>query len=277
MPRFQLLAPAKNVCGGGVILAIVVWVTWAITFGTFVTLTNRWNFCDSECYEILPNPICWESNITNTTTLCYGAASLCYDKCIVPYEEQVLSNFTNDGSSCRELNNCDAISAEEQFYVNECSVIACEGVPQISTSQSVMIILGLLLLLLSGTVCLNCYKEAATKPKCSPCKEAGGRICLYGSTIGTFILIIFTIIQLVAISTDSGAGGGWLDLIIMVFAIYTAVINAIFVVCACVGRGLLAKKDSSDNERVVNVEEGVAVAVPVVEQTNPVLVKAVVE
>jgi hypothetical protein len=63
----------------------------------------------------------------------------------------------------------------------------------------------------------------------------------------------------------------------MVFAIYTAVINAIFVVCACVGRGLLAKKDSSDNERVVNVEEGVAVAVPVVEQTNPVLVKAVVE
>jgi hypothetical protein len=63
----------------------------------------------------------------------------------------------------------------------------------------------------------------------------------------------------------------------MVFAIYTAVINAILVVCACVGRGLLAKEDLSDNERGVNVEEGVAVAVPVVEQTNPVLVKAVVE
>jgi hypothetical protein len=106
---------------------------------------------------------------------------------------------------------------------------------------------------------------------------------LFGSTIGTFILIVFTIIQFVAISTDSGAGGGWLDIIIMVFFIYTAVINAILVVCACVGRGLLAKEegedtydsDSSDNERGVNVEEGVAV--PVVEQTNPVLVKAVVE
>ena len=71
----------------------------------------------------------------------------------------------------------------------------------------------------------------------------------------------------------------------MLFFIYTAVINAILVVCACVGRGLLAKEegedtydnDSSDDERGVNVEEGVAVPVPVVEQTNPVLVKAVVE
>ena len=40
MPRFQLLAPAKNVCGGGVLLAIFAWVTWAITFGTFAALSD---------------------------------------------------------------------------------------------------------------------------------------------------------------------------------------------------------------------------------------------
>ena len=63
--------------------------------------------------------------------------------------------------------------------------------------------------------------------------------------------------------------------------IYIGAINVILVVCACAGRCLLAEEgvdsydddDSSDNEREVNVEKGMTV----VEQTNPVLVKAVVE
>ena len=233
-----------------------------------------------------PDPICWESNITNATTLCYGAGNKCSENCFVLYDESQNATIVAENEAiCRELNNCDEIYAEEQLALEECSATACEGVPKIPSYQSAMIILGLLLLLLSGTVCLNCYKEAVAKPKCSPCKEAGGRICLYGSNIGAFVLIFVVIAQLVTFQTNSESGGGWYDLIIVVTFIYFAVINAIFVLCACLGRALLAKEeggetydnDSSDNEREVNVEEGVAVAVPVVEQTNPVLVKADLE
>ena len=235
-----------------------------------------------------PDPICWESNVTNTTTtLCYGAGNKCNENCwVLPYDESQNATIVAENEAiCRELNNCDEIYAEEQLSVNACSALACEGVPKIPSSQSAMIILGLLLLLLSGTVFLNCYKEAVAKPKCSPCKEAGGRICLYGSNIGAFVLIFVVIAQLVTYQTNSESGGGWYDLIIVVTFIYFAVINAMLVLCACLGRALLAKEegednydnDSSDNERGVNVEEGVAVAVPVVEQTNPVSVKAVLE
>lgn len=269
MPRFQLLAPAKNVCGGGVLLAIFAWVTWAILFGTFFTLVKRGNTCDSECYETSPNPICWESNITNTTTLCYGAGNNCYENCYTPYDESLNATIVGENEAmCRELNNCDEIYAAEQLAVDECRINACEGVTKIPINQSVMIMVGSLLVLLSGTVCLNCYKEAATKPKCSPCKEAGGRICLYGSAIGASALIIFVIIQVVTFPTMIETGGGWADLVAVVFFIYTIAINAILVVCACVGRGLLAKEEG-------DVEEGMAV--PVVEQTNPMLVTAVVE
>ena len=38
--RFQLLAPAKNACGGGVLLALLAWVSWAIMLGTFGTFQN---------------------------------------------------------------------------------------------------------------------------------------------------------------------------------------------------------------------------------------------
>lgn len=232
-----------------------------------------------------PDPICWESNITNATTLCYGAGNKCSENCFVLYDESQNATIVAENEAiCRELNNCDEIYAEEQLALEECSATACEGVPKIPSYQSAMIILGLLLLLLSGTVCLNCYKEAVAKPKCSPCKEAGGRICLYGSNIGAFVLIFVVIAQLVTFPTNSESGD-WYGLIIAVTFIYFAVINAIFVLCACLGRALLAKEeggetydnDSSDNEREVNVEEGVAVAVPVVEQTNPVLVKADLE
>ena len=164
--------------------------------------------------------------------------------------------------------------------ITECSAVACVGVPTLTTYQSVSTILRLLLLLLSGTVCLNCYKEAVTRPKCTPFKEAGGRTCLYGSNIVACILIFVVIAQLVTVPRDD-YGGGWADLAAVVVFIYIGAINVILVVCACAGRCLLAEEgvdsydddDSSDNEREVNVEKGMTV----VEQTNPVLVKAVVE
>jgi len=233
MPRFQLLAPAKNVCGGGVLLAIFAWVTWAITFGTFAALSDHWNSCGLECYEI---SLCWESNITNTTTLCYGAGVTCITNCYM-YDDP-LYNETSE-AICRELNNCDAILVEEQLSLNECSAAACVGVPTYYQSQ--MAALGLLILLLSGTVCLNCYKEAATKPECTPCKEVGGIICLYGSVIGAFILIIYTIITIVTFPPSSE----WTDsavLTIMFIFLYILGTNTILVVCACMGRCLLAKE-----------------------------------
>ena len=46
---------------------------------------------------------CWESNVTDTTTLCYGAGNKCN-------ENEAL---------CHELDNCDEIYAEEQLSVDD--------------------------------------------------------------------------------------------------------------------------------------------------------------
>ena len=72
-----------------------------------------------------PDPICWESNVTNTTTtLCYGAGNKCNENCwVLPYDESQNATIVGENEAlCRELNNCDEIYAEEQLSVNDCSL-----------------------------------------------------------------------------------------------------------------------------------------------------------
>lgn len=274
---YQCLAPAKHLCGGGVILAILAWISWTVLFGTFVSFRNRQNYCNSECYD---SSFCWTSNVTSDfanssiTTLCAGAGVACLDNCAVPYETQLEYNVTDDGSMCMELNYCDEIVEEEGAKVSECSLEACKGVPAMNSVQLVMTLLGLLLILLSGTICLNFYKEAVNvnKPWCAPCKEAGGRLCLYGSVVGSVISIIFVIVQLATVPKEMGAGGSWADLVVVVVFVYVIGLNAILVLCACAGRCLLA--EDLDQELVVaDAEEGV----PVENKTASVSDKTVLE
>ena len=75
---FQLPTQAKNVCGGGVLLARFAWAIWAIMLRTFVVFVNLSQMCDSECYD---STFCWESNVASTTTLCYGVGNTCNEKC----------------------------------------------------------------------------------------------------------------------------------------------------------------------------------------------------
>ena len=254
---FQCLAPAKHLCGGGVVLAVLAWISWAVLFGTFVAFQNRSSSCDAACYD--PS-FCWPSNITSTpsTTACAGDGSTCLEDCSVPYELQTKINATanatyDDGSLCREINNCDEIVQEESERVSECATMSCADAPKMTSLQSVMTLLGLLLILLSGTFCLNFYREAcldACPPRGSPCKEKLGRVVLYGSLLGAAGLVVLVIAQLVEFAKN-GMPGGMADLAVAVVSIYIIGINAILVLFACAGRRLL----SVDGAREVPVAD----------------------
>ena len=252
---FQCLAPAKHLCGGGVVLAVLAWSSWAVLFGIFVAFQNRSSSCDDECYD--PS-FCWPSNVTSapSTTICYLDGMRCLEDCSVPYELQVskINATTNatyvDGSICREINNCDAIVQEESERVSECATTACANAPKMTSLQSVMTLLGLLLILLSGTLCLNFYREACLDanvcpPRGSTCKEKLGRVVLYGSLLGAVGLIILVIAQQVEFAKN-GMPGGMADLAVTIVFIYIIGINAILVLFACVGRCLLSVDDARE-------------------------------
>jgi len=171
----------------------------------------------------------------------------------VPYELQgtkinATANATyDDGSLCREIN-CDEIVQEESERVTECATMSCADVPKLTSLQSVMMLLGLLLILLSGTFCLNFYPEAcldACPPRGSPCKEKLGRVVLYGSLLGAAGLVVLVIAQLVEFAKN-GMPGGMADLAVTVVFIYVIGVNAILVLFACAGRCLLSKDDARE-------------------------------
>lgn len=254
---FQCLAPAKQLRGGGVVLTVLAWSSFAIIFGTFVALRNKSTSCDDACYD--PS-FCWSSTVTSIvpSTKCNGDAQSCIDSCwptTSNYYEMDNATSTNsttddDGSYCREANRCDEMLQEEYEKINECMITACAGVSSISSFQSVTTMLGLLLILLSGTLCLNFYREAVIcPPKCSPAKEAIGRVVLYGSISGAVGLMILVIVQLADFRKDGAPAGGMYDLAILVVFIYVIGINGVLVLCACGGRCLL----STDVDREVSI------------------------
>ena len=260
---FQCLAPAKQICGGGVVLAVLAWMSWAVLFGSFVGLRNRALSCDDICYD--PS-FCWSSNVTSSpSTICVNDGITCLEDCAVPYESQFVeknnatANATthDDGSLCRLINYCDEMVQEESEKVDECAMTACDGAaPAMTTLQSVMTLLGLLLILLSGTLCLNFYREAVVCPprRCSPCKEALGRVVLYGSVSGAAVLFVLVLVQMVEFARN-GMPGGMADLAVTVLYIYVIVINAILVLFACAGRSLLAEADAAREVSAADGEE----------------------
>jgi hypothetical protein len=67
-----------------------------------------------------------------------------------------------DESSCRRANRCDEISREESEKVSQCK-LACDKenmYSAVTPLQKVCFFLGLLIIVLSGTICLNFYREA---------------------------------------------------------------------------------------------------------------------
>ncbi|KAL3811384.1 hypothetical protein ACHAXA_000463 [Cyclostephanos tholiformis] len=257
---FQCLAPARQLCGGGVVFAILAWSSWAVIFGTFVALKNRSSSCDDGCYD--PS-FCWSSNVTSVTpsTVCVGDGLSCLEICSTSsHEMNAILNSTIDdyGSYCQE-NRCDEMVREENEKVNKCAITACVDAPGLSSYQSVMMMLGLLLILLAGTICLNFYREATVcPPKCSPSKEAIGRLVLYGSFSGAVGLVILVIAELIGLARDGMPVGDMYDLAILVVFVYVIGINVILVLCACAGRCLLS----------ADINRDVSIADVVVEEQN---------
>ncbi len=122
-----------------------------------------------------------------------------------------------------------------------------------------MTLLGLLLILLSGTLCLNVYREACLDanvcpPRGSPCKEKLGRVLLQLSLLGAVGLVFLVIAQLVEFAKN-GTPGGMADLAVTVVYIYIIGINAILVLFACTGRCLLSVDDAHEVPVANEMEE----------------------
>jgi hypothetical protein len=131
----------------------------------------------------------------------------------MPETTNVSNDASDEGASCRRINQCDEISREESERVNWCE-LACDEANMysaITPLQKVCFLFGLLLIVLSGTICLNFYREAIKCPPklCSPWyREVPGRVLLRGSVTWAIGLLIWIITQLCELATGGRLLGG---------------------------------------------------------------------
>ena len=240
--NFKCLAPAKHFCGGGILLFLLSWASFAVLFGAVIGLENRMKTCTDPCHS---STFCWPSNLTSSSSMCVGDATRCLQKCMP--ETNISNDALNDGSSCRRNNKCDEIVRSESERVNRCE-LACDEANMysaITPLQKVCFLLGLLIIVLSGTICLNFYREAIKcPPKCSPWyREVPGRVLLYGCVAWAIGLLIWIIMQLGELATRGLLGG--FDFLYAVVFVFVMVFNLALVLSSWVGRCCLAE-DTED-------------------------------
>lgn len=248
--NFTCLAPAKHFCGGGNLLFLLAWATFAVLFGAVIGLENKMKTCTDPCHSSL---FCWPTNLTSSPSspsMCVGDATRCLQKCM-PETTNVSNDASDEGASCRRINQCDEISREESERVNWCE-LACDEANMysaITPLQKVCFLFGLLLIVLSGTICLNFYREAIKCPPklCSPWyREVPGRVLLCGSVTWAIGLLIWIITQLCELATGGRLLGGGDDFLYAVVFVCIMVFNLALVVTSWVGRCCLAEDTAAD-------------------------------
>ena len=124
--------------------------------------------------------------------MCAGDANKCSNKCMPE-----IVNVTNDDSlGCRQVNQCDEIYLEENEKINQCTSVCTTLENKHVKVNPVAFLLGLLLLVLMGTISLNFYRESVGCPlKCSRpwYREVPGRVLVYCSMSLTTVLVIWII------------------------------------------------------------------------------------
>lgn len=241
--NFKCLAPAKHFCGGGNLLFLLAWATFAVLFGAVIGLENKMKTCTDPCHSSL---FCWPTNLTSPSSpsMCVGDATRCLQKCMP--ETNVSNDASDEGVSCHRINQCDEISREESERVNWCE-LACDEANMysaITPLQKVCFLFGLLLIVLSGTICLNFYREAIKCPPklCSPWyREVPGRVLLCGSVTWAIGLLIWIITQLCELATGGRLLGGGDDFLYAVVFVCIMVFNLALLVSSCVGRCCLVE------------------------------------
>ncbi len=142
--NFQCLAPANHFCSGGILFFLLAWATFAILVVTVLGLENKLSACNMRCYS---PTFCWQSITLTPPSMCAGDATKCFNKCT---PEMV----AKDGSSeCRQVNQCDEIYFEENEKINACTSV-CTLENKV-VNKPIAFPLGVLLLLLMGTISLN--------------------------------------------------------------------------------------------------------------------------
>lgn len=251
MPKnFKCLAPAGDVCGGGILFFLVAWITFAVLFGAYIGLENKLRKCIVPCYS---STHCWSSNFTSSSSspslMCVGDAYACLEKCMPEKTETVSNDATmDDGSYCRSMNRCDDMFRVEAEEVSQCA-LACHGdnplISAMTDSQRVCFLLGLLIILLSGTMCLNFYREAI-EVKCTPWyREIPGRALLYG-TVGWVLIFVVWIVQQIVVLAGEGLSGG-MGLAFGIACIVIFILNVGLVLISWMGRCCLGEDASIES------------------------------
>ena len=168
---------------------------------------------------------------------------------------QRLCNVTNDDSlGCRQVNQCDEIYLEENEKINLCTSV-CTLENKVVKVNPIAFLLGLLLLVLMGTISLNFYRESVGCPlKCSRpwYLEVPGRVLVYCSMSLATVLVIWIISLLgsLALYEQGGMGFAIAMAFVIIFIFNIGLIVTSLLGRCCIAQDTTVAEASSESDEV---------------------------
>ena len=183
--------------------------------------------------------------------MCAGDANKCSNKCMPE-----IVNVTNDDSlGCRQVNQCDEIYLEEHEKINQCTSV-CTLENKVVKVNPIAFLLGLLLLVLMGTISLNFYRESVGCPlKCSRpwYREVPGRVLVYCSMSLATVLVIWIISLLGGPSSalyDPSMGFAIAMAFVIIFIFNIGLIVTSLLGRCCIAQDTTVAEASSESDEV---------------------------
>ena len=183
--------------------------------------------------------------------MCAGDANKCSNKCMPE-----IVNVTNDDSlGCRQVNQCDEIYLEENEKINLCTSV-CTLENKVVKVNPIAFLLGLLLLVLMGTISLNFYRESVGCPlKCSRpwYLEVPGRVLVYCSMSLATVLVIWIISLLGGPSSalyDPSMGFAIAMAFVIIFIFNIGLIVTSLLGRCCIAQDTTVAEASSESDEV---------------------------
>jgi len=183
--------------------------------------------------------------------MCAGDANKCSSKCMPE-----IVNVTNDDSlGCRQVNQCDEIYLEENEKINLCTSV-CTLENKVVKVNPIAFLLGLLLLVLMGTISLNFYRESVGCPlKCSRpwYREVPGRVLVYCSMSLAIVLVIWIISLLGGPSSalyDPSMGFAIAMAFVIIFIFNIGLIVTSLLGRCCIAQDTTVAEASSESDEV---------------------------
>ena len=183
--------------------------------------------------------------------MCAGDANKCSSKCMPE-----IVNVTNDDSlGCRQVNQCDEIYLEENEKINLCTSV-CTLENKVVKVNPIAFLLGLLLLVLMGTISLNFYRESVGCPlKCSRpwYREVPGRVLVYCSMSLATVLVIWIISLLGGPSSalyDPSMGFAIAMAFVIIFIFNIGLIVTSLLGRCCIAQDTTVAEASSESDEV---------------------------